>query len=1106
MNTQSSTANGDKAASQSNTDRREDDQRWSITTSTGWRKRLVMISAIAALMGFRPASYGDPPAWLLCHSDRTSCVGTLTNLLGGGTLSYTMSGTSSFALVDAFTNAETARNVIWTNILMQGTIGTNSTFTATLDPSRTSTGTVVSVGSVEFPAAATMSFFFRLNSDGIFYISDNPAVLQGTVTALPPAPGDTLSLVSGPVVFHAEGVPSQTNFALTFSTVAFWASYTNVAPVGYSYLCNQLDHFNNLANVVIPNTGSYDGDQLLLWNCSSFQTYTFDSTSSTGFSDAGGVPIAAPSLPPGQGFQFNNISGAPQTVVFTGTPHVPVLPAVLPCGCGQLNLLGRQTSATGNYTNITGLSPNDGSQEQIWNGSGLSVYDFTNGAWSPGTPPDLGVGQSAFFQAPCGSNCLSMICVPDRIVSCNSNGSCSNSWAFNAPSATSACCTSAVTISIIATVTNGTGCSQTYTRTWLATDCLGNSATCSQTVALTNVPMITVQPVPVTVPVSNNAIFAVIASGTAPLSYQWYLNDVTPLIASSNYVGTTSPVLTISNVEPADAGSVYSVTVNNAFGSVRSIDVPLTVQPLLTYTVNIQSGRNLIANQLDQGGNKLSEVLGTNCPKGCAVFKFDNVSRAWSGSAYSATNGWVPDDFTLSPGEGAYLYSPSSFALTFSGTPHIPVLPISFASFGGNCALLSRQTNDLGTWDNIIGTPPTGGEQVYKFSGGGFSSYVFDEFSLTWTPTTPVAAVGEAMWLCPSNGSGLSSPGPLIAKVPDQFVNKGGCSESIAFLVASSSASASSITVSAASDNSTLVPGSNIVLGGSGANRTITITPDTNYTGKAVISLIANGGAQSATNSFALTVLPSSTVPLGTGFEQSEGYFLGDLNSQDGWLVDAGSASVWTNVVHSGSQAAMIAPGGAVSRTVGSGAPVVAFSCYIQAVPSAAPALPVSANAALLYLDPVSGLNCLDGDGNGGGSWVASGFSPAAGTWFQLTLELDFSAKTYTCSVNGTTSATTFHFQSTNVTALGFMAATAATNGATLLDDASVANTYPLPQLSLTLLGSSVRLSWPAGLAQYRLQATTNLPNDVWVTLPATNDTFTDPLSQQARFYRLISP
>jgi len=83
-------------------------------------------------------------------------------------------------------------------------------------------------------------------------------------------------------------------------------------------------------------------------------------------------------------------------------------------------------------------------------------------------------------------------------------------------------------------------------------------------------PIITVQPLGLSVPKKGTAIFTVVAvSGTA-MTYQWYFND--EKLGSE----TSSSVLTVSNVKAGDAGN-YKVRIKNASGSVVSSNATLVV-------------------------------------------------------------------------------------------------------------------------------------------------------------------------------------------------------------------------------------------------------------------------------------------------------------------------------------------------------------------------------------------------------------------------------------------------------------------------------------------------------------------------------------------------
>lgn len=83
------------------------------------------------------------------------------------------------------------------------------------------------------------------------------------------------------------------------------------------------------------------------------------------------------------------------------------------------------------------------------------------------------------------------------------------------------------------------------------------------------VPVISHQPQALSVVTGSDAAFAVAASGTGALSYQWQFNGQ-PL------TGANAPVLKLSAAGPAQAGS-YRVVVSNAAGTVTSDAAVLTV-------------------------------------------------------------------------------------------------------------------------------------------------------------------------------------------------------------------------------------------------------------------------------------------------------------------------------------------------------------------------------------------------------------------------------------------------------------------------------------------------------------------------------------------------
>ena len=91
----------------------------------------------------------------------------------------------------------------------------------------------------------------------------------------------------------------------------------------------------------------------------------------------------------------------------------------------------------------------------------------------------------------------------------------------------------------------------------------------------TNPPSITVQPVGGIAGTNEDFVLSVEASGTQPLSYQWFFHDFssTTLVALQ---GATNAVLLLTNLVVGNGG-FYSVLVTNSFGSTNSFEARLSV-------------------------------------------------------------------------------------------------------------------------------------------------------------------------------------------------------------------------------------------------------------------------------------------------------------------------------------------------------------------------------------------------------------------------------------------------------------------------------------------------------------------------------------------------
>ncbi|MBI1874429.1 MAG: adhesin, partial [Acidobacteria bacterium] len=102
---------------------------------------------------------------------------------------------------------------------------------------------------------------------------------------------------------------------------------------------------------------------------------------------------------------------------------------------------------------------------------------------------------------------------------------------------------------------------------------------------------------------------------------------------------------------------------------------------------------------------------------------------------------------------------------------------------------------------------------------------------------------------------------PTISNVANQTILEDAATSAIAFTVGDSELLAADLTLSASSSDTTLVPNANIVLGGSNASRTVTVTPAANQNGSATITITVSDGVATASDTFTLSVTAVNDTP-----------------------------------------------------------------------------------------------------------------------------------------------------------------------------------------------------------------------------------------------------
>lgn len=179
----------------------------------------------------------------------------------------------------------------------------------------------------------------------------------------------------------------------------------------------------------------------------------------------------------------------------------------------------------------------------------------------------------------------------------------------------------------------------------------------------TNPPAITGQPQNQLVTITSNATFAVTATGTPPLRYQWFFNG------TNSIAGATNSVLTIPNVQDVHAGA-YSVVVSNVVSVTSSNAVlsvnhpPVAPAPLLERFAFYGTKR------------RVAEFLGSD-PDGDTVALLAVGPTSAQGGTVVTNSGWViytpPAGFTnsdsfpfvLSDGRGGISQGTAAVNVTF---------------------------------------------------------------------------------------------------------------------------------------------------------------------------------------------------------------------------------------------------------------------------------------------------------------------------------------------------------------------------------------------------------------------------------------------------------
>jgi Bacterial Ig domain/Protein of unknown function (DUF1565) len=265
-------------------------------------------------------------------------------------------------------------------------------------------------------------------------------------------------------------------------------------------------------------------------------------------------------------------------------------------------------------------------------------------------------------------------------------------------------------------------------------------------------------------------------------------------------------------------------TVSYTLGTTISSDPKLANETSSSFDAHLSAGSPAIGAGLNLDSTITTDMAGA----------LRAVSGAWDLGAYvyATTNITPPTVSITTPTNGA-IVSGSGISVLASASSSVGIAGVQFKLDGA----------DIGS---VFTNAPYGGEWNSTTVANGahtFTAVATDTAGNQTTASTVTVQVNN-----------VTNTAPDISSISDQTVVVGQVIGPLAFTVSDTETAADSLIVSCSSSNPTLVPSAGIVFGGSGSNRTLTLTPALSQTGTATITLTVSDGQLIASTSFLVTV------------------------------------------------------------------------------------------------------------------------------------------------------------------------------------------------------------------------------------------------------------
>lgn len=355
-------------------------------------------------------------------------------------------------------------------------------------------------------------------------------------------------------------------------------------------------------------------------------------------------------------------------------------------------------------------------------------------------------------------------------------------------------------------------------------------------------------------------------NNTVPTNFFNYLNLTRPSTIVRHRV-SSGPLsdLFVSVVEPLNTGVSNIVSVNRLpmnGSSLESCGLKITFKDgrVDTYIVNLRNPKIAGANA---GSTTISTADGQYSLTGRVGLHVDRSNGDPRVVTMNTTDFKYPGRELATPGT-CYSGLIAGETRKFDGGPYDAFTTVTPLPVG--TALRNKYLSF--THGTLSGSGTTNISEMFKidqvvFTNGLYSiCFTNDHFIEITNGVTSVEQIAPLRKFTSSNSFeiAISAAAQQVSAVADQNISSGGTTGPLAFNFGNLGTTAGSLLqILASASNQTLIPNSSLVIGGSGTNRTITITPAAGQTGTAVVTLSVTDGVW--TNSRSFNVFVSTSLP-----------------------------------------------------------------------------------------------------------------------------------------------------------------------------------------------------------------------------------------------------